>query len=70
MKPGGGRHHRLAGKSRYEYRLENVKITATKSFSIANARAVPLKNVVVTVPNARPFKLENAPVGGLNRTEP
>ena len=46
--------------------LENVRITAAKSFSIANARDVQLKNVVVTVPNGQPFKLENAQVEGLN----
>jgi polygalacturonase len=41
-------------------------LTATKSFTIANARDVQLKNVVVTVPNGQPFKLENAQVEGLN----
>ena len=46
--------------------LENVSIIAAKSFSIANARGVQLKNVVVTVLNGKPFKLENAQVAGLN----
>ena len=45
--------------------LENVKITAQKSFSISNARNVQLKNVTVTVPAGAPFKLENAQVTGL-----
>jgi polygalacturonase len=45
--------------------LENVKITAAKSFSIANAKDVQLKNVTVTVPKGEPFKLENAEVSGL-----
>lgn len=45
--------------------LENVKITATKPFSISNAKGVELKNVSVTVPKGEPFKLENAEVSGL-----
>jgi len=44
--------------------LENVKITAAKSFEIRNAKAVQLKNVSVTVGNGGPFKLENAEVSG------
>jgi len=45
--------------------LENVKITAAKSFTISNAKGVQLKNVSVTVPKGEPFKLENAEVSGL-----
>ncbi len=45
--------------------LENVKISAAKSFNIRNAKGVQLKNVFVTVPNGEPFKLENAEVLGL-----
>jgi hypothetical protein len=45
--------------------LENVKISAVKSFSITNAKAIHLKNVVVTVAEGEPFKLENAEVSGL-----
>jgi polygalacturonase len=45
--------------------LENVKITAAKSFEIRNAKGVQLKNVTVTVLKSEPFKLENAEVSGL-----
>ena len=45
--------------------LENVKITAAKSFSISNAKGIQLKNVSVTVPKGEPFKLDNAEVSGL-----
>jgi polygalacturonase len=45
--------------------LENVKITAAKSFEIRNAKGIELKNVVVTVPKGEPFKLDNAEVSGL-----
>jgi polygalacturonase len=45
--------------------LENVKISAAKSFLITNANGIQLKNVVVTVPKGEPFKLENAEVSGL-----
>jgi len=45
--------------------LENVKITAAKSFFIANAKGVQLKNVSVTVASGEPFKLDNAEVSGL-----
>ncbi len=45
--------------------LENVKISAAKSFEIRNAKGVQLKNVSVTVPNGEPFKLENAEVSAL-----
>jgi polygalacturonase len=45
--------------------LENVKISAAKSFEIRNAKGVQLKNVTVTVPKGEPFKLENAEVSGL-----
>jgi hypothetical protein len=50
--------------------LENVKIIAAKSFSIANARGVQLKNVTVTLPKGEPFKLENAEVSGLPNGSP
>jgi polygalacturonase len=46
--------------------LENVKISAAKSFEIRNAKGIELKNVTVTVPNGEPFKLDNAQVDGLN----
>ncbi len=49
--------------------LENVKITAAKSFSISNAKGVQLKNVSVTVPKGEPFKLENAEVSGLEMSK-
>ena len=42
--------------------LENVKISAAKSFEIHNAKAVQLKNVSVTVTQGDPFTLENAEV--------
>jgi polygalacturonase len=45
--------------------LENVQITAARSFDIRNAKGIQLKNVVVTVPDGDPFKLENAEVTGL-----
>ncbi|HEV2695102.1 MAG TPA: glycoside hydrolase family 28 protein [Verrucomicrobiae bacterium] len=45
--------------------LENVKITAAKSFSISNAKGVQLKNVVVTVAEGASFRLDNAEVAGL-----
>src|SRR6185437_1787559 len=46
--------------------LENVKITAAKSFEIRNAKDIQLKNVTVTVAEGEPFKLENAQMEGLN----
>jgi len=46
--------------------LENVKITAAKSFVIRNAKDVQLKNVSVTVVKGVPFVLENAQVSGLD----
>jgi len=45
--------------------LENVKISAAKSFAIRNAKGIELKNVTVTVPQGEPFKLDNAEVKGL-----
>ena len=45
--------------------LENVKISAAKSFEIRNARGIELKNVIVTVPAGQPFQLDNAQVDGL-----
>jgi polygalacturonase len=45
--------------------LENVNISAAKSFEIRSARGIQLKNVSVTVPGGEPFKLENAEVSGL-----
>ena len=47
--------------------LENVTITAAKSFEIRNARDVQLKNVAVNVAKGPPFKLENAGVSGLGK---
>ena len=44
--------------------LENVTISAAKSFEIKNAKAVQLINVTVTVPKGEPFHLENAQVAG------
>ena len=44
--------------------LENVKISATKQFTVSNARGIQLKNVTVTIPTGKPFKLENAEVSG------
>jgi len=44
--------------------LENVNISAAKSFSITNAKGVQLKNVAVTVAKGEPFVLENAEVSG------
>jgi polygalacturonase len=49
--------------------LENVNITAAKSFEIRNAKAIRLKNVKVTVPKGEPFHLENAQVEGLDETQ-
>ena len=49
--------------------LENVHITAAKSFSIANARGISLSNVVVTTSQGEPFHLENAEVSGLPATK-
>jgi polygalacturonase len=46
--------------------LENVRITAAKSFDIRNARGVQLKNVSVTVAKGEPFVLQNAEVSGLD----
>ena len=45
--------------------LENVKISATKSFEVSNAKGIQLKNVTVTLPAGEPFKLQNAEVSGL-----
>jgi hypothetical protein len=45
--------------------LENVTITAAKSFSISNAKGVQLKNVSVTVPGGPAFQTDNAQVDGL-----
>jgi polygalacturonase len=45
--------------------LENVRISAAKSFAISNAKDVQLKNVSVTVEHGKPFTLENAEVSGL-----
>ena len=45
--------------------LENVKISASKSFEVRNAKGIQLKNVTVTLPAGEPFKLENAEVSGL-----
>ena len=45
--------------------LENVTISAAKSFEIRNAKNIQLKNVTVTVSSGEPFKLENAEVSGL-----
>jgi len=45
--------------------LENVKISAAKSFEIRNAKGIQLKDVTVTVPKGEPFVLQNAEVSGL-----
>ncbi|HXI73573.1 MAG TPA: glycoside hydrolase family 28 protein [Verrucomicrobiae bacterium] len=45
--------------------LENVKISAAKSFEIRNAKGIQLKNVTVTVAKGEPFILDNAEVAGL-----
>ena len=45
--------------------LENVKISAARSFDIRHAKNVTLKNVSVTVEKGEPFKLDNAEVKGL-----
>ena len=50
--------------------LENVKISAAKSFEIRNAKGIVLKNVTVTVNQGEPFKLENAEVSGLPASVP
>ncbi len=47
--------------------LENVSITATKSFDIRNAKGIQLKNVTITLPVGKPFNLENAEVAGLEK---
>jgi polygalacturonase len=44
--------------------LENVSISAAKSFEIRNAKGIQLKNVSVVVENGEPFKLDNAEVSG------
>lgn len=44
--------------------LENVHISAAKSFEIHNAKNIQLKHVSVTVPDGKPFTLENAEVSG------
>jgi polygalacturonase len=46
--------------------LEDVTITAGKSFSIRNAQDVRLKNVRVMVASGAPFVVENAQVTGLD----
>lgn len=45
--------------------LENVNISAARSFEIRNAKDVQLKNVSITVTSGKPFILENADVHGL-----
>ncbi len=47
--------------------LENVQITAAKSFEIRNASDIQLRNVVVSVKAGPPFSTENAQVEGLER---
>jgi hypothetical protein len=47
--------------------LENVSISAAKSFEIRNAKGIQLKNVSVVVENGEPFKLDNAEVSGLSK---
>jgi polygalacturonase len=46
--------------------LDNVSITAAKSFTITHAKKIRLKNVLVKVPAGEPFKLDDAEVSGLN----
>jgi hypothetical protein len=50
--------------------LENVNISAAKSFVIRNARAIQLRQVSVTVAAGQPFQLENAEVSGLDKDRP
>ena len=45
--------------------LENVQISAAKSFEIRNAKGIQLKNVTVSVKEGPPFTTENAQVEGL-----
>jgi polygalacturonase len=47
--------------------LENVQISAAKSFEIRNARGIQLKKVAVSVKKGPPFATENAQVEGLER---
>ena len=47
--------------------LENVQISAAKSFEIRNAKGIQLKNVAVSVKKGPPFATENAQVEGLER---
>ena len=47
--------------------LENVQITAAKSFEIRNAKNIQLKNVTVSVKAGPPFTIENAQVEDLAR---
>jgi polygalacturonase len=44
--------------------LENVTISAAKSFEVRDARGIRLKNVSVAVAGGKPFALENADVSG------
>ncbi len=45
--------------------LENVQISAAKSFEIRNAKGIQLKNVTVSVNEGPPFAIKNAQVEGL-----
>jgi hypothetical protein len=47
--------------------LENVQISAAKSFEIHNASGIQLKHVAVAVKEGPPFATENAQVEGLER---
>lgn len=44
--------------------LENVHISAAKSFEIRDAKDIQFKNVSISVPGGKPFTLENAEVSG------
>ena len=46
--------------------LENVRISAAKSFEIRNARGIQLRNVAVSAKAGPPFETNNAQVDGLD----
>jgi len=50
--------------------LENVRISAAKSFEIRNAKSIQLKQVSIAVAKGEPFALENAEVSGLEKDGP
>jgi hypothetical protein len=50
--------------------LENVHISAAKSFEVRNAKGIQLKQVSIAVAKGEPFALENAEVSGLDKDGP